>query len=91
MHDLKSIMIIIMKIISSDITEYFKILNKPLYMFHKLHVVADVLTANSFIKCCNYEVFIDFVWLLNFHYEKQKRGGLRGAEWANARSTSPTS
>ena len=31
-------------------------------MFHKLHVVADILPANSFIKCCNYEVFTDFVW-----------------------------
>ena len=20
------------------------------------------LNANSFIKCCNYEVFLDFVW-----------------------------
>ena len=35
-------------------------------------------TANSYIKCCNYEVFTDFVWPLNFHYEKQQRGGLRG-------------
>ena len=46
------------------------------------------LTANSFIKCCNYEVFTNFVWPLNFHYEKQQRGGLRGgAEWDKARST----
>ena len=28
------------------------------------------LTADSFIKCCNYEVFTDFVWPLYFYYEK---------------------
>ena len=51
-------------------------------MFHKLHVVADSLTTNSFIKCCNYEVVTDFVWPLNLHYEKQQhlliKGGLSG-------------
>ena len=36
------------------------------------------LTGNYFIKCCNYEVLTDFVWPLNFHYEKQQRGGLKG-------------
>ena len=25
-------------------------------MFHKLHAVADILTANSFIKCCCHEI-----------------------------------
>ena len=28
------------------------------------------LTVDSFIKCCNYEVFTDLVWPHNFHYEK---------------------
>ena len=47
--------------------------------------------ANSFIKCCNYEVFTDFVWPLNFHYEKQQQWRIRGggAEWAKARSPPP--
>ena len=47
------------------------------------------LIANSFIKDCNYEVFTDFMVPLNFHCEKQQRGGLRGAEWAKARSNPP--
>ena len=45
------------------------------------------LTTNSLIKCCNYEVFTDFVWPLNFHYEKQQPWRIKGgAEWAKARS-----
>ena len=47
-------------------------------MFHKLHVVADIFNCQLFFKYCNYEVFTDFVWPLNFHYEKQQGGGLRG-------------
>ena len=39
---------IIMKIISSDITQYFEIIIKPLYMFHKLHVVADIFNRQLF-------------------------------------------
>ena len=35
------------------------------------------LTANSFIKCFNYEVFTDFVDL-NFHYEKQQQWRIKG-------------
>ena len=61
---------IIMKSISSDITQYFKIIHKPMYVYCKLHVIADSLAANSCITCYNNEIFTEFVWPLNFHYEK---------------------